>query len=359
MSVDPLSRHVTSGTVAVAVTAKIEAEDAESRLLEEPRIFGGRMPVGHELVTEDYHGRRPIVGGRATQRARQSHTVHRLEADVLACQALLTVLDTTDGDVEEEIGDDGNITGKHEDRHGDQRQHDGRNHNGEKHRPPQRSGSIVPSDEQTDVLSAKAERVRHGDIHFVLAGLQGHVVEVTLGVGLQEVRRRRDDAVPDRIDTGDHLNGPGRGDQVTHHALCRTHRDLVGPLTEDRPDGQRLHTVVDLGRGAVCVDVIDLGRDDPGIVEGIFHAGNRPASLLVTVGQTEGVGTAAVADDLGVYSCVPGPGVLELLENEHPGTLPEDETVPALVEGTTGTLRVVVIGSQCVPADAACCDSRR
>ena len=44
---------------------------------------------------------------------------------------------------------------------------------------------------------------------------------------------------------------------MAHHALGAADRNLVGLLAEDLLDGQRFDAVVDLGAGAVGVDVAD------------------------------------------------------------------------------------------------------
>ena len=87
-----------------------------------------------------------------------------------------------------------------------------------------------------------------------------HVVQVALGVGVLEVDRRRDDAVLDREHGGDRLDAAGRAEQVPGHRLGRADRDAPGVLAEDRLDRLGLDRVVELRRGAVRVDVVDLRR---------------------------------------------------------------------------------------------------
>ena len=84
------------------------------------------------------------------------------------------------------------------------------------------------------------------------------------------------------------------------------------------------------------VDVVDLIRVDPGVGQGLADAGDRAPALVMAVGDPEGVGRGAVADDLAVD---PGParlGVLQLLENQHARPLAEDEAVAVAVERTAG-----------------------
>ena len=48
---------------------------------------------------------------------------------------------------------------------------------------------------QGRIVAAKAEGVREGDIHLLLAGLVWHEVQVTFGVRVDDVHRGRQDAV--------------------------------------------------------------------------------------------------------------------------------------------------------------------
>ncbi len=75
---------------------------------------------------------------------------------------------------------------------------------------------------------------------------------------------------------------------------------LYASLAEGSLDGQRLDRVVHGGAGAVGVDIVDVGRIEPRAGQGLLHAGDRAAALVVAVGDPEGVGRRAVADDLAV-----------------------------------------------------------
>ena len=72
-----------------------------------------------------------------------------------------------------------------------------------------------------------------------------------------------------------------------------------GVRAEDGLDGHGLDLVVLLGAGAVGGDVVDLLGRDAGVGQGRPHGGGRAVALGVLVGDAEGVGASAVADDLG------------------------------------------------------------
>ena len=85
---------------------------------------------------------------------------------------------------------------------------------------------------------------------------------------------------------------------------------------------------------------------EPGVGQGLLHAGDRASALVVAVGDPEGVGRRAVADDLAVDPGAAGLGVLELLEHQHPGPLAQDEAVAIAIERTAGACRLVVAGRE-------------
>ncbi len=86
-------------------------------------------------------------------------------------------------------------------------------------------------------------------------------------------------------------------------------------VAEDRLNRQRLDLVVLLGAGAVRGDVVDLFRLDAGVVECTLHCRDRPATFLMHVGDAEGIGRRAIAQDLSPDSRPAPPGVLILLED--------------------------------------------
>src|SRR5579884_1421195 len=64
-------------------------------------------------------------------------------------------------------------------------------------------------DHERRVVPAEPERVGDGHLDARRTGPVGHVVQVTLGVGMIEVDGGRDEAVPDGEDAGRGLHGPG------------------------------------------------------------------------------------------------------------------------------------------------------
>src|SRR5207248_11547530 len=94
----------------------------------------------------------------------------------------------------------------------------------------------------------------------------------------------------------------------------------------------RLLHVVDVGAGAVGVDVGNVGGVELGVGQGGGHAGDGPAALGVAVGGAEGVASRAVARQLGVDLRPAPPGVLQFLQDHHAGTFAQHEPVAGQVE---------------------------
>src|SRR5438128_11614668 len=87
---------------------------------------------------------------------------------------------------------------------------------------------------------------------------------------------------------------------MAHHALVAGHGNLVGVSAEDFLDRQRLDAVVNLGAGAMSVDVTDVLNAQTAIVQRPADGGNGPVAVGGAVGGAVGVGRRAVPGDLAV-----------------------------------------------------------
>ena len=151
--------------------------------------------------------------------------------------------------------------------------------------------SLAGTEHQAAVVAAEPEGVREHRPGVERAGLAGHDVEVDLGVELLEAGGRGDHAVDD----GERPRPPPRSPRPPPRlwpgeALDRGDR---GPgLAEDLVDGPGLGQVVERRRGAVRVDVADVGGGEPGVLQGELHAGDGPGALGVGGRDVVGVGRA-------------------------------------------------------------------
>ena len=155
------------------------------------------------------------------------------------------------------------------------------------------------------------------------------------------------DAVAQRHDGGDGLEGAGAAEQVAGHRLGAGDHAAVDVLAEDGVEHQALRDVALGGRGGVGVDVDDGGRVDVALAERHLDGAGAAATLGVGLGDVVGVVADAGAEDLGVDRRAAGTGVLLGLEDQHGAALAEDEAVAAGVPGARdrrGVAAVVAAG---------------
>src|SRR5262249_12318415 len=108
----------------------------------------------------------------------------------------------------------------------------------------------------------------------------------------------------------------------------------------------RFDFVIDLGAGAVSVDIANVGWVKSAVLDCCFNAGNGATAVRVAVGDAEGVGGGTVTGDLGINVCAAVAGVLQLFEHEHAGTFTEHEAVALQVKGPRSLFGGIVAGGQ-------------
>ena len=100
-------------------------------------------------------------------------------------------------------------------------------------------------------------------------------------------------------------------------------------LAEDRPDRLQLGLVALGRRGRVGVDVLDVLRSEPGLLERAPGRADRAHAAGCRQRDVRRVGGRAVAHELGERRRAAGLRVLELLEHEDAGALADDEAIAA------------------------------
>ena len=100
------------------------------------------------------------------------------------------------------------------------------------------------------------------------------------------------------------------------------------------------------GRGAVGVDVVDVARRDPGILERESHATPGTGPVIGRKGDVEGIAAHPEARHLRVDARTARARMLETLENHHPGSVRQNESVAVLVPGAARALRIVIARRQ-------------
>ena len=142
------------------------------------------------------------------------------------------------------------------------------------------------------------------------------------------------------------LDGAGRAEGVAVEPLGAADRDALGVRAEGGPDRVALGRVVEHGRGAVGVDVVDRLRRQPGVDQRAAHRPRGLDAVGVGRGHVVGVVGGGVAGDLGVDVGAAGAGVLPRLQDQQRRPLGHHEAVAVGVEGAAGGGRVVVAGGQ-------------
>ena len=86
---------------------------------------------------------------------------------------------------------------------------------------------------------------------------------------------------------------------MSRHGFGRTDCQFIGVFSEHVLDGQRFHPVAKRGRGAVCVDVAHLLRQNISVRQCILHHAGSPFAILRRGGDVEGVRGHSVPDHFG------------------------------------------------------------
>ena len=194
-------------------------------------------------------------------------------------------------------------------------------------------------------MAAEAEGVGNAEGERGCQGLVGRIVQVALGVWGVEVDGRGDDTVAQGEDGCNGLRRAGRAEHVPVHRLRRTDVALVGEIAERDLAGLGLGQVVELGAGAVGIDVDAVLRGvEAGLPDGYRDALGLGGSVRPGCGHVVGVAGAAVAHHLGVDLRAARLGMLILLEDEHSGAVRHDEALPVGVEGERCVLGILGAG---------------
>src|SRR5208283_4125258 len=99
-------------------------------------------------------------------------------------------------------------------------------------------------------------------------------------------------------------------------------------IAENSLDRLGLIFVVEIGRGAVCVDVLHFRRFYPGVVDGHLHASGGPFAVGGRGGHVVSVSGGAEPDYFGIYPGAARASEIEIFDNQYAGTFTQYEAVP-------------------------------
>ena len=177
----------------------------------------------------------------------------------------------------------------------------------------------VLGEDERGVGATEAKAVRQCDAVFGLARGVRNIVEIALWIGLFQVDRGRHRSVEDRQNRKRCFHTTGCPEHVSRHRLGGRHRQLARVIAEHGLDRDRLCDVSLLGRGAVRVDVANVGGGDAigvRLPKRHPHAALRPLPTRRRQGDVIGVGAEAVADDLRVDLRAAGLGLVGFLSGD-------------------------------------------
>ena len=160
-------------------------------------------------------------------------------------------------------------------------------------------------------------------------------------LGIVEIERRRHDLVADRQDAEDALDRTGATEQMPDRRFGARHR-RTGQIVAEHALGCGELDRVGHRRGAVGVDVIDVGRLHPGLAQRHAHREFGALAFGMRRGDVVGIAREAVADDLGIDLRATRLGVLVFLEHDDPGAFAHHEAVAVLVIRSARLGRTIV-----------------
>lgn len=195
------------------------------------------------------------------------------------------------------------------------------------------------------IMPAETERIGESEGEVRLDGLVGRIVEVALGVGAVEVDGRRNDPLLEGEDRRDGFRRACGAEHVAVHRLSRTDVALVREVAEGDLDGVGLSHVVELGAGAVGVDIDRiLGRVEAGLADSDRDALRLGAAVRARSRHVIGIASAAVCDHLGIYLRTASDSVLIFLKDEHASAVGAHESRPVGVERQGGVIGILRVG---------------
>ena len=107
-------------------------------------------------------------------------------------------------------------------------------------------------------MPAKAKAVTDGVVHLHISARVGDIIKIQRRVGRLQVYSGRQKAIVQRQRGENTLHTAGTAQQMPGHGFGGGYGQPVGMVTEHRLDGSGLAAVIQVGGGAVGVDIPDL-----------------------------------------------------------------------------------------------------
>src|SRR5690606_20081665 len=146
-----------------------------------------------------------------------------------------------------------------------------------------------------------------------------------------EIDGGRGDVVADGEQREDRFHRTGGAKEVSDGGFGGAHHHVGGRIAQKAGDGAQLDLVAERRRGAVGVDVVDIGGGNAGALDGGGHGAEAAIAVLGRGGDVMGIARKAVADHFAVDFRAARPGVFVFFKDDDAGALAHDETVAILV----------------------------
>ena len=202
-------------------------------------------------------------------------------------------------------------------------------------------------------MSAEAQRIGHGDTDIRLLPLIDHKVQITGRIRMTIVDRCRHKAVLHCQCRNDRFQCPAGTKQVSGHGFrtgyIRLHRCSAKRLFHS----QRFTGIIERRAGSMRIDIINIRSCNSSILDCHGHGTGRLCSIRKRCRNMIGITGAAIPDDLPIDFRISGKRMLQLLQNQHTGSLSHNEALAFRVEGNRSTIGILSLMQMAKTTNAA------
>src|SRR3989440_9900654 len=146
----------------------------------------------------------------------------------------------------------------------------------------------------------------------------------------------------------DCLNGSRGSHCMAGHRLAGTDWYAVGVFAEASFDSLCLCPIIVRSRSAMSIDVVDLVGTQPCFLQGAPYSSHQSFSTWRRLGHVICVDCCAVTHQFRENLCSPGPGEIQLFQDEYTRAFAHHKAVACCIEGAAGSLRIIIAARESV-----------
>ena len=117
---------------------------------------------------------------------------------------------------------------------------------------------------------------------------------------------------------------------------------MVGVIANGIFPGLSFGPVAEASGSSVGVDVLDLGRLEMSVAQGIAHDPVSAVTVFRGGGDVVGIRAHTITNNFGEDIGIAAAGVFKLFEDEDAGAFPNDEAVALRIPRTTGFVGLII-----------------